>query len=377
MSALLRVRRLAVRRLAASFIVVAIGETAIGIASSAGAVAGTTSRSTSMRSRRAEPGGAWFLDRQLGGPYELQMGDILYARGGSGSSARSWSSGDPWWAIPVDDRRRSSGAGTGVVDVAAHGGLSHLAVHPGPVYHGHPVIWVAAFAAAGLRFGWPGALIWLKPSLFPFAAIGFRHIGWWIVVAALVLARCPSSARRANGSRHARRSWRRTALLGRRHPDGHHPVLAMARTTDARSARGSALRWSAGARRGSSSGRGPRRDLKAPALECNGQGIEHGRRTRKVRRRGSCEASGDLDGRADRAENGADLSAQEDEGDDRDDRDEREDQRVLRETLASSSRGSEATSVRKTFTYMTSEGEFDRDQIPGFARIEPAAPGGR
>src|SRR5204862_5756335 len=41
-----------------------------------------------------------------------------------------------------------------------------------------------------------------------------------------------------------------------------------------------------------------------------------------------------LDGIADRAQDLADLAAQEDEGDDRDDGDEREDQRVLGETLA-------------------------------------------
>src|SRR6478672_1393331 len=43
---------------------------------------------------------------------------------------------------------------------------------------------------------------------------------------------------------------------------------------------------------------------------------------------------GRLDRVADRAQDRADLVAQEDERDDRDDRDEREDQRVLRETLA-------------------------------------------
>src|SRR5215210_5841692 len=41
-----------------------------------------------------------------------------------------------------------------------------------------------------------------------------------------------------------------------------------------------------------------------------------------------------LDRAADLAQDGADLSAEEDEGDDRDDRDEGEDQRVLGETLA-------------------------------------------
>ena len=41
-----------------------------------------------------------------------------------------------------------------------------------------------------------------------------------------------------------------------------------------------------------------------------------------------------LDRVADRAQDRADLAAQEDQGDDRDDRDEGEDQRVLGETLA-------------------------------------------
>ena len=44
--------------------------------------------------------------------------------------------------------------------------------------------------------------------------------------------------------------------------------------------------------------------------------------------------SSELDRVADRAQDRADLAAQEDEGDDRDDRDQGEDQRVLRETLA-------------------------------------------
>src|SRR4051794_22099240 len=49
---------------------------------------------------------------------------------------------------------------------------------------------------------------------------------------------------------------------------------------------------------------------------------------------GSRVAGTRLDRAADRAQDLADLAAEEDQGDDRDDRDEGEDQRVLRETLA-------------------------------------------
>ena len=47
---------------------------------------------------------------------------------------------------------------------------------------GGTAMWTTAFVAAGLR--WPGAaaLVLLKPTLWPFALIGFRHRSWWLVV---------------------------------------------------------------------------------------------------------------------------------------------------------------------------------------------------
>jgi hypothetical protein len=56
------------------------------------------------------------------------------------------------------------------------------------VNQGNPAIWAAAFVALGTR--WPAytALVFLKPSLFPFALLGIRHRSWWLVVAVLAVA---------------------------------------------------------------------------------------------------------------------------------------------------------------------------------------------
>ncbi len=47
---------------------------------------------------------------------------------------------------------------------------------------GSTTMWVVAFAALALRFGWPGVIILLKPSLAPFALIGIRRRSWWIAL---------------------------------------------------------------------------------------------------------------------------------------------------------------------------------------------------
>ena len=66
--------------------------------------------------------------------------------------------------------------------------------YPITLVHGgfaNPTLWMAAFAALGLRFAWPGALILLKPSLLPFALIGIRSRGWWLVAGGLAIASLP------------------------------------------------------------------------------------------------------------------------------------------------------------------------------------------
>ena len=74
-------------------------------------------------------------------------------------------------------------------------------------------------------------------------------------------------------------------------------------------------------------------DLKTPAKTNDRLAVRQAIVSLSRRNRFRCV----LDGVTDVAQDLADLIAQEDEGNDRDDRDKREDQRVLRETLASSS----------------------------------------
>jgi hypothetical protein len=50
------------------------------------------------------------------------------------------------------------------------------------VYAGNTALWATAFVALGLVWGWPSALVLLKPTLLPFALVGIRHRSWWVAV---------------------------------------------------------------------------------------------------------------------------------------------------------------------------------------------------
>lgn len=53
------------------------------------------------------------------------------------------------------------------------------------VANGNPALWCAAFMVAGVRWGWPGVFVLLKPTLAPFALVGIRSRGWWVGLAAI------------------------------------------------------------------------------------------------------------------------------------------------------------------------------------------------
>jgi len=55
---------------------------------------------------------------------------------------------------------------------------------------GNPVMWTVAFVALGTIWRWPAVLALFKPSLFPFALIGWRDRRWWIVGALGALPFC-------------------------------------------------------------------------------------------------------------------------------------------------------------------------------------------
>lgn len=58
----------------------------------------------------------------------------------------------------------------------------------GAVLFGNTDMWMAAFIAAGLLWGWPAVLLIIKPTLAPLALVGVRHHSWWFAAGlALVL----------------------------------------------------------------------------------------------------------------------------------------------------------------------------------------------
>jgi hypothetical protein len=54
---------------------------------------------------------------------------------------------------------------------------------PSGLISGSTTMWITAFLAGALLYSWPGVLIFIKPSLLPFALVGIRHRSWWIAFA--------------------------------------------------------------------------------------------------------------------------------------------------------------------------------------------------
>jgi hypothetical protein len=135
-------------------------------------------------------GKGWFLDRQVHGPYELWLGDILYPP----LAAVLWIPflllpAALFWIIP------------GIV-IAAVVASWRPATWAFPlialclawpltlarVITGNPMMWLAAFTALGLRWGWPAALVFVKPTVAPFALIGANRRSWWVATGLMLVA---------------------------------------------------------------------------------------------------------------------------------------------------------------------------------------------
>lgn len=137
--------------------------------------------------------GAWYQERQLRGPYPIELGDVLYppvllyllvpfrVLG-------PWL----WWLIPagilawVVWRHRPAPWAWLAISLCLAWPYS-----PAKYVFGNPVIWAAAAVALGTIWHWPAALAILKPTVLPFALIGIRDRRWWFVVAGLGLASLP------------------------------------------------------------------------------------------------------------------------------------------------------------------------------------------
>ena len=62
---------------------------------------------------------------------------------------------------------------------------------PALFYYGNPGMWMVAFICIALARSWGGPFILLKPSLAPFALLGFGRRSWFIALAIVVVASIP------------------------------------------------------------------------------------------------------------------------------------------------------------------------------------------
>lgn len=142
---------------------------------------------------RFAEGGGFYPPHQLAGPYEIRHGDVLYP---------------PtvlllllpfavlpavaWWLVPLGFTAwLVLGWRPGPVAWLAIAACLFFPITGVKLWHGNPGIWFMAAVAGGLRFGWPSAMVLLKPTLLPFALIGVHRRRWWLAVAGLALASLP------------------------------------------------------------------------------------------------------------------------------------------------------------------------------------------
>lgn len=147
--------------------------------------------------RRWLAGGPFYPAWQLAGPYTItpyfSRGEILYPPNALPLFAVfTYLPAIVWWVVPF------------LIVVAAlvrlrpaawaHPLIAFLVLWPRTgemVIVGNPAMWCVAAVAAGAAWGWPGAFTLIKPSLFPFAAMGSWRRGWWVALAAMLLVTLP------------------------------------------------------------------------------------------------------------------------------------------------------------------------------------------
>ena len=59
---------------------------------------------------------------------------------------------------------------------------------------GNTDLWMAAAVAGGIRWGWPAALLVIKPTFLPFAIVGVRRREFWIALAVVAIVSIPMAA---------------------------------------------------------------------------------------------------------------------------------------------------------------------------------------
>ena len=143
---------------------------------------------------RVLAGGPLYEPYQLEGPYVTQVGDSMY----------------PPWTAPLFivfaampepvARALWYGVTLGVYGLVLWRlrprrwtlvAVLALLLLPGSieaVWLGNPVLWCAMAVALGALYRWPAVFVLLKPSLFPFAALGLTDRRGWVVLAGFAIA---------------------------------------------------------------------------------------------------------------------------------------------------------------------------------------------
>jgi hypothetical protein len=134
--------------------------------------------------------GELYTPHQLSGPYDAQLQvDNLYPPHALLLFVPfTVLPGILWWALPL---------GTTAYVIAriqpawwSWPLLAALVVWPKTIVGllwGNTDMWVVAGIAGGIRWGWPAALVTIKPIFGPFAIVGVRRRSFWIAVGALTL----------------------------------------------------------------------------------------------------------------------------------------------------------------------------------------------
>lgn len=137
--------------------------------------------------------GQWYLARQLGGPYPIEFGDVLYPPVLIYLLLPFRYAGPILWsvipaAILMWAVWRLRPAPWSLVLIAACIAWPYT---PAKFIFGNPVIWGAAALGLATVHRWPAALLLLKPTVAVFALFGIRDRRWWLMVGVLVLASLP------------------------------------------------------------------------------------------------------------------------------------------------------------------------------------------
>lgn len=154
-------------------------------------------------------GGPWYLADQLTGqPYALGiMTDNLYPPTAIFLFPLTLV---PvlWWGIPLTVTlacfrawRPSAWALAGML-VLLTWPRAHAAI-----LFGNTDMWAMAGVAAGLRWGWPAAVLWIKPTFAPLALLGVRDRRWWLLTLVPVILTLPLWPQYLVAVRDARIGW--------------------------------------------------------------------------------------------------------------------------------------------------------------------------